>query len=156
MAPFRLQAVLNVRKLEEEKLQGELSKLLRSIQEAERKLNFLRFQKIQNLRVLRSKQEKGLSVAEQALYDTYIREITKNISSQRGIIVELKLLRDKKREELIAASKKRKMLEKLKEKGIMEALREDQLRHQSFMDEMGVTRHASLARELERVMRHET
>ena len=151
MAPFRLQAVLNVRKLEEEKLQGELSKLMRSIQEAERKLNFLRFQKIQNLRVLRSRQEEGLSGAEQALYDTYIREISKNISSQREVIVELNLLRDKKRAELITASKKRKILEKLKEKEIMEALREDQLRHQNFMDEMGVTRHASRVRELERV-----
>lgn len=142
MVAFRLQTVLNVRKIEEEKLQGELASFVKSVLEAERKLNFLRFQKSQSQRMLHAKQREGMTGVEIAMYDAYLQELSRQISSQKEILRGLMLARDKKREELIEASKRRKILEKLKERKIMAALNEELKKHQNFIDEMGITRHA--------------
>ncbi len=141
MVAFRLQTVLNVRKIEEEKLQGELATLIKSILEAESTLNFLRLQKSQTLRILHEKQKEGMSAGEIGIYNTYLKELSDRISSQKKILKELEKARDKKREELIEASKRRKILEKLKEKKLLDALHEEMRRQQNFIDEIGVTRH---------------
>lgn len=141
MVAFRLQTVLNVRKIEEEKIQGELAKLIKSILESERTLNFLRLKKTQTLRILHDKQKEGITGFEIAIYDAYVKELSDKISSQKKILKELEKARDRKREELIEASKRRKMLEKLKEKKLLDALNESTRRQQNFIDEIGITRH---------------
>ncbi len=141
MKTFRLQTVLNVRKVEEEKLQGELANLIKSVEEAERKLNYLRFQKSQSQRMLHERQSKGLKASEIALYNDYLNDLSKQIADQRKLLRELNLAKDGKREKLIEASKKRKIIEKLKEKALLETLSEERQRHQNFIDEMGIARH---------------
>ncbi len=141
MVAFRFQAVLNVRKIEEEKLQGELAGLVIAAEEAEKKLNFLRFQKAQSQKVLHERQVEGLSASEIGIFDAYLNDLERQISQQKKLLKKLTEAREKKREDLLVASKKRKILEKLKEKALIEALSEETARHQNFIDEMGIVRH---------------
>ncbi len=141
MVAFRLQAVLNVRKIEEEKIQGQLARLVKAVLEAERHLNFFRLKKMQTQRILHEKQKEGIRGFELTLYHAYLRELSDRIAEQKSTLRQLENERDKVREKLIEASKKRKMLEKLKEKRLLMALSEEMRQHQNFIDEIGITRH---------------
>ncbi len=140
MVAFRLQAVLNVRRIEEERLQGELAHLSEAVEEAERKLNYLRFQKTQGQKMFYERQLKGLKSAEISMYETYLNDLASQILAQKKLLKELRKRKEEKRLEVVEASKRRKILEKLKERELVTALREEAVRHQNFIDEMGIAR----------------
>jgi flagellar export protein FliJ len=64
------------------------------------------------------------------------------IADQKKKVAAAAQLFEKRRTELVAALKKRKVLDKLKEKQMTVAVQKRLKQEQDFMNEMAVTRHA--------------
>ncbi len=67
--------------------------------------------------MLEARQKKGRPASELKLYVDFIDHLTAELEAQAERVMEAQRQFDATRQELMAAMKKRKMLEKLKEKG---------------------------------------
>lgn len=83
---------------------------------AEESLASLEAVKMKNLSALHQKQQDGAGIWAVVLYDNYIRQISIKLSNQSNRIKELKHELSANRKELIEAMKRRKTLDRLKEK----------------------------------------
>ena len=141
MYRFNLQAVLNYRKRIEEGLQMELSGVQRELESA--KQVFFAYQREKGFyeEELVKREAREVNIQESILYRDYLKGMTKKIKEQREIVAQAKIAVDKKQEELLIATKKRKVLEKVREKDMKEFM--DGLEHKErlFTDEMGIRRY---------------
>lgn len=116
MYRFNLEPVLNYLTLAEEKVQKELAIFKSVVDDEARKL--MHYEKEQNrcLQELAKKQKQSITISVIALYRGFLDRISKDYDRQRERVLEAEKRFDKKREDLIAAMKKKKTMEKLKEK----------------------------------------
>ena len=117
MYQFKLESLLNHRRYREEVLQKELAHSKRRLQSEQEQLRDLKNQKRQNLRQLQTRQKKGRPASELKLYVDFIEYLTAEMEAQRQKVMEAQRRFDSTHQAVIAAMKKRKALEKLKEKG---------------------------------------
>ena len=116
MYRFKLEALLNHRRHEEEICQKELARCQRILAEEQEKLRHTKLLKRENVIALQARQKKSINVSDIILYLNYIAQLSKKIEEQILCVREAAKKVNQKRNELIGIMKKRKTLEKLKEK----------------------------------------
>lgn len=141
MYRFNLQVVLDYRKRIEEGLQIELSQIQREL-EKEKQL-FLAYRREKNYyeEELVKREEKEINVNEALLYRDYLRGMRIKIKEQRDIVAKAKGDFDIKQNELLNATKKRKVLEKVKEKEWKRFKENVERRERILVDEAGMRKY---------------
>lgn len=136
MYKFNLEPLLNHHRYQEEVLQKELAGFKIHLEAEKDKLKILRQKKRQCLQQLQKKQTQGSPASEVKLYVDFADQLSKETEAQKQIVREAERKFNLKRQDLIAAIKKRKTLDRLKEKG-RQAYEQEQLKKErSFMDEV--------------------
>jgi flagellar FliJ protein len=132
--------LLDYRKRIEEGLQIELSLIQRELENARQALLSSQQEKTHYEEELAERESREVNLHESILYRDYLRGIRKKIEEQRERVATIKIKFDKKQEELLAATKNRKVLEKVKEKHAREFMQELQKKERAFVDEVGIRR----------------
>jgi flagellar FliJ protein len=140
MYNFNLESVLNHRKLVEENLQKELAVLRLSLVDEREKLRKYKESRSKLLEELKRKQEEGTTISDVFLYLPFIEQLSKDIEKQKKNILELENDVEQKRQDLVGATKKKKTLEKLKDKGLKTYKQEMTKNEQEFLNEVAVNR----------------
>ena len=136
MYRFNLEPLLNHRRYQEEVLQKELAGLKIRLAAEKDKLWVLRQKKRKFVQQLQEKQIDGRPASEIKLYIDFVDQLSKEMIAQRQNVLEAERNFNLKRQDLIAAMKKRKTLDRLKEKGLQAYAREQIKKGRSFMDEV--------------------
>ena len=138
MYKFSLEPVLKYRKLLEEDLQKDFAVLKRQLfNERERLSNFEQVRdKFSG--ELQQKQVKSISVSDILLYTDYLQEVSREIEKQSEKILEAEKSVDQKREELVGAMKNRKIIDRLREKGLKTHVQELSKKEQDLMNEAAI------------------
>jgi flagellar FliJ protein len=140
MYRFRLEPVRTHRKYVEEGLQKRLGDCERLLTDERRKL-FAFEQAIDRIaEELDKKQSRGISVSESLLYQRFFNRLVKDIDKQKKKVQAVEAEFVRKREDLLHAVKKRKTLDKLREKELSvynDAVRKSEL---EFINEMAIGR----------------
>ncbi len=138
MYRFNLQVLLDYRKRVEEGIQIELSDVQRKLKEEKQLLISYREEKNFYEEELARREEREIDVEEGILYRDYLKGMRAKIKKQEEIVARMRVELDKKREELLAITKNRKILEKVKEKDWNKFARELERREVMFIDEVGI------------------
>ena len=141
MYRFNLQVLLDYRKRIEEGFQIELSLIQRELENARQALLSSQQEKTHYEEELAERESREVNLHESILYRDYLRGIRKKIEEQRDRVATIKIKFDKKQEELLAATKNRKVLEKVKEKHANEFIQELEKKERAFVDEVGIRRY---------------
>jgi flagellar export protein FliJ len=116
MYRFRLEALLNHRRYQEEVCQKELAKARRKLSDERGKLNRKKILKQESLEKLQTKKKENPTVSDIMLHMNYLTQLSKDIENQALLVQKSTKLVDQKRHELISIMKKRKTLKKIKYK----------------------------------------
>jgi flagellar FliJ protein len=141
MYRFSLQVVLDYRKRIEEGLQIELSQIQRELEKEKQLLLAYRREKNYYEEELVKREEKEINVNEALLYRDYLRGMRIRIKEQRDIVTKAKGDLDIKQNELLNATKKRKVLEKVKEKEWKRFKENIERRERILVDEVGMRKY---------------
>jgi len=138
MYQFNLEPLLNHRRYQEEILQKELADLKIRLAAEKEKLGVLR-QKMRNtIRQMQKTQSAGKAASEIKLYVDFIGRLSKEMEAQRKKVLEAERKFNQKRQDLIAAMKKRKTLDRLKEKDLQVYVKKQLKKERNLMDEVAV------------------
>ena len=136
MYRFNLESLLNHRRYQEEILQKELAGLKVRLAAEKDKLWILRQKKRKYVQQLQEKQTDGRTASEIKLFVDFVDQLSKETEIQKQNLLEAERNFNQKRQDLIAAMKKRKTLDRLKEKGL-QVYKEKQFKEErSLMDEV--------------------
>ncbi|MDB4442525.1 flagellar export protein FliJ [bacterium] len=141
MYRFKLQALLNHRCHQEEVCQKELAEAQRDLSDAQEKLRCIKRDKRDNIQKLQAMQNERHNASEVLLFINYIEQLSRDLDSQLQQAHSASKHVTQKRDNLIAIMKKRKTLEKLKEKGWLEYQKKMMQAERKFNDEVAATRH---------------
>jgi flagellar protein FliJ len=141
MFRFRLQSILDVRKILEDKVLTDYSEHKKVQQKEEECLHTIQRQKMVLIDGLRDIQGKTVKVSEITTHSLSIRQCQKSEELQTERVREASERTDKKKVELLEAAKKRKAMEILKTHTFEKYLSENNLRERSAIDEMAIVRH---------------
>ena len=136
MYQFNLEPLLNHRRYLEELLQKELADLKIRLDAEKGRLWILRQKKRKTVLQLQEKQTDGRPASEIKLYIDFVERLLKEVEAQRQKVLEAERLFSIKRQDLVAAMKKRKILDRLKEKGLQDYEQEQLKRERNLMDEV--------------------
>lgn len=138
---FNMDAVLNYRRLVEEGIQRDLAGMAEMIKKEESRISYLEGIHNESMLELKKRQERQMSSLEIDVYYTFIAQTAKEIEKWRKILNQIKSQYEKKRAELIAAFKDRRIVETIKEK--MESAYRDKLKKegQKVVDEISMCRY---------------
>ena len=141
MYQFKLQALLNHHQHQEEVCQKELAEAQRDLTKAQEKLRRLKKDKRVNIQKLQTRQEGRHHPSEILIFINYISQLSSEIKAQVQQVHKAEENVTQKRNNLIAIVKKRKTLEKLKEKEWLEYQQKMMQAERKFNDEVTATRH---------------
>lgn len=144
---FRLQVVLDIKeKLLEEKLL-ELSKVQRGLQEAIEKQRTLESYQLEINQALLKVFESGndLNLVEVQRYKDFINKLIVDISSQKVVVQNISRLLEVKRREVNEVLKEKKVLEKLKENQQKKYYQEFEQYERRELDDMSSGRYGRMA-----------
>ena len=142
MYRFKLEALLNHRRHQEEVCQKELAQTERQLADEQGKLRQQKREMRDNIQTLQAKQKERINVSDIILSVNYIQQLSKNIENQKKCVGEATKKVNQKRNELIVIVTKRKTLEKLKEKERLAYQQKMLQNERKLMDEVASTRHA--------------
>ena len=136
---FKLEALRKLHEFEEERMQKELSDAQRLREAAAQKLAEQTELRERTEKDFASQQEKS-AAAQCAMYRGFLQRLSEEIELLRQKLMVAERTCEKKRQALLAAVKKRKTLDRLKEKG-QQAYREDKNSDEGkFIDEIAINR----------------
>ena len=136
MYQFNLEPLLNHRRYLEELLQKELADLKIRLDAEKGRLWILRQKKRKTVLQLQEKQTDGRPASEIKLYIDFVEQLSKEMEAQTQNVLEAEHNFSLKRQDLVVAMKKSKILNRLKEKGL-QAYEQVQLKKERiFMDEV--------------------
>ena len=136
MYKFNLEPLLNHRRYQEEILQKELADSKKHLAEEQRKLQSIKQKQRKYSHELHQRQKRDGAVSDLIIYFRYIQRLATDFDGQKRRVALSKKQFNQKREELVEMMKKRKTLEKLKEKGFS-AFEQKMLKtERDFMDEV--------------------
>ena len=141
MYRFNLQVLLDYRKRIEEGLQIELSQVQRKLEKEKQLLTAYHREKRYYEEELVRREEKEIDVSEALLYRDYLRGMRIRIKEQRDMVAKAKGDLDIKQNELLNATKKRKVLEKVKEKEWKRFKEILERKEHIFIDEVGMRKY---------------
>lgn len=139
---FRLQKLLEVRRLKEDALRQELARAQEALQREKAVLERLGAAHGATLEELRASVGGTLDVQWIAAYHRYLGFLAHRIEEQRAVVDRLAREEAAKREALIAARRARKVVEKLRERAYARNREEVAREGQAFLDEVGTVRYA--------------
>jgi flagellar export protein FliJ len=142
MYRFKLEALLNHRRHQEETCQKELAQARRRLFDERKKLEQKKREKKESLEKLQSKKKESTTVSDIMLYMNYIHQLSKDIEEQAMHMHNTAKLVDLKREELISIMQKHKTLEKIKYKERLAYHQKLMQDERKLMDELVSIRHA--------------
>jgi len=142
MHRFKLEALLNHRRHQEEVCHKELAETERLLVAEKGKLRSHKREYRENIQKLQAKQKARLNVADIILAMDFIQQLAKNIENQQKCVRKATKTVNQKRNELILIVKKRKTLEKLKEKEWLAYQKKMMQNDRKLMDELASMRHA--------------
>ena len=117
MYRFNLESLLNYRRYQEEILQKELADFKNQLVKHEQQLRQLVQARRKASLELHQRQKKGGTVCGLMMYFRYLDRLAADIEKQKRLVGQVRKQFEQKRRELLDIVKKRKTLEKLKEKG---------------------------------------
>ena len=141
MYHFKLQALLNHRRHQEEVSQKELADAQRELSAAQEDFRRLKKDKRDNVQKLQVRQKERHSTSKILIYINYIEQLSRDIETQRGQVSIASQDVRQKRDDLIAVVKKRKTLEKLKENERLAYQQKIMQAERKFNDEVAATRY---------------
>jgi len=142
MYRFKLEALLNHRRHQEEACQKELAQARRRLTDEREKLERKKREKQESLEKLQVKKKVSTTVSDIMLYMNYIQQLSKDIEDQAMLVHKTAKLVDQKRHELVSIMQKHKTLKNLKYKeqqAYQQKLMQDE---RKLMDEIASIRHA--------------
>jgi flagellar export protein FliJ len=142
MYRFKLEALLNHRRHQEEACQKELAQVRRRLSDEREKLERKKREKQESLEKLQTKKKESKTVSDIMLYMNYIQQLSKDIEGQAMHVHKTAKLVDQKRHELVSIMQKHKTLKNLKYKeqqAYQQKLMQDE---RKLMDELASIRHA--------------
>jgi flagellar FliJ protein len=143
MYKFDLEPLLNHRSYQEEVLQKKLAESRIRLTAEQKKLRKLKEKKREYAHTLRSLQKKTGTVSDLILYLRYLDRLSKEIDHQKQQVIVAEKDFKHKRNDLIEIMKKRKMLEKLKERGWKSYQQQMLKNERKFMDEAAAKQFSS-------------
>jgi flagellar FliJ protein len=141
MYQFKLQALLNHRRHQEEVCQKELADAQRVLSAAREKLGRIKRDKRENIQKLKARQQERHNISNILIFINYIDQLSRDMEAQTPKVGQASEKVTQKRDTLIAIMKKRKTLEKLKEKQWLEYQHKLMQAERKFNDEVAATRH---------------
>ena len=141
MYQFKLQALLNHRRHQEEVCQIELAEAQRGLTDAQEKLRRQKKAMRENIQKLQTRQKEHHNVSDILIFINYIEQLSRDIEAQMQQVRKASKNVTQKRDNLIAIMKKRKTLEKLKEKERLDYQQKGMQAERKFNDEVASTRH---------------
>jgi len=142
MHRFKLEALLNHRRHQEEVCQKELAQTERILADEKSQQRRRKKEMRHNLQSLQIKQKEKINVSDIILSVNYIQQLSQKIEIQKKRVRKATRKVDQKRQELISIVKKRKTLEKLKEKEWLAYQQKMMQNERKFMDDIASTRYA--------------
>ena len=136
MFNFSLESVLGYRKSLEDNVKRDLSALGKILMDTEEILVSLKDEYGRSIKGLELMQKGSISPKELEMYLNFQKNLKKKIESQEEQLVEVKKDWENKRDELVDASKEKKVLEVLKEKNAEEYRYDFAKSDQKEMDEV--------------------
>lgn len=143
MFRFSLEPALNYRKTIEENLEKELGGLKKVLLIEKNEMQNLKNNKDILYNQLHLKQKENITPSELIIYSNFIGNISVRIRAQKDNITGITEKMSIKRDELIKAIKKRKTLDKLKEKALGIYRQEVLLEEQNVQNEIAIYRYNS-------------
>jgi len=113
---FRFETLLNARRHTEECLQKEVSEARRALADEQSTLREKKSNRRHCLQEQRRKQRRGFRGPDMLMFQAYLQRLELDIDVQQKRVASAERKVNQKRQALIEAVKKRKILEKLKEK----------------------------------------
>lgn len=138
MYAFKLQSVLDHRQFVEDNLKKELAEIKQQVLRAQQKLDSMKRKEMATLSALKQDQEKGISSDQVLGYHAYLKRLTEHITRQQAAVKEMEQQGAEKQATLIAAMKKRQVLEKLKQQGLDRYNQAILKKEMDFTDEIAV------------------
>jgi len=122
----------------EENLQRELAVLKELLLVEQQKLKDYKNNRSALLGELEQKQSHGVAISEISLYVRFIEQLSGNMTKQEETVRIVQEQVDKKRQDLIEATKKKKILERLKEKALRAYEQLLRKKEEDFLNEVGI------------------
>jgi len=141
MYRFKLEALLNHRRYQEEVCQKELAKAQRVLSDELEKLDRKKNEKQESLEKLQTKKKENPTVSDIMLHMDYLTQLSRDIEDQALRVQNSTKLVDQKRRELISIMQKRKTLKKIKYKDWQRYQQKLMQNERKLMDEVASTRH---------------
>jgi flagellar protein FliJ len=138
---FKLETVLNVKEMTEEQLKHELMKLNGLKQQEEQLLLEVNEKRAYIAREKSDKNKKGTDIQNLIYFEQYLGFLLKKIDDTKLSIKVLEIKVDKKRAEVVEASREKKVFEKLKEKAFDEFVKVVNINEQKALDEAAVSKY---------------
>jgi flagellar FliJ protein len=140
---FRFETLLSTRRHAEECLQKELSEARRALAVEQTALREKKNARRRCVQDQRRKQREHFRVPDMLLFAAYLQRIERDIDLQQKRVASAERKVSQARQALIQAMKRRKMLEKLKEKDQDTYLRTLAQRERKFIDEAAARMHST-------------
>ena len=140
MYRFNLESLLNYRRYQEEILQKELADFKNQLVKHEQQLRQLVQARRKASLELHQLQKKGGTVSGLMMYFRYLDRLAADIEKQKRLVGQVRKQFEQKRRELLDIVKKRKTLEKLKEKGLKVFQQQQLKKERDLLDEVAATR----------------
>jgi flagellar protein FliJ len=137
---FSLESLLDHRLHNEEIIQKELSVCGRRVEDEKMILTGIQQDKDKAVTQIHEKQLRGVAISEHILYANFLEGLSRNLAVQQEKVRESENIYSKKRNDLIEAVRKRKIIENLKEKGLAAYSRKLLKLDQDFLDEVAICR----------------
>ena len=142
MFQFRFETVLAQRRHVEESFQKELAEARQQLSAAQAVLREAKETRRQCMREMRRKQRDRFRADDILLYYPYLERLTQEIELHMKSVAAAERKVAQRRQALLEAMKKRKILDKLKEKQFQMHLKAEAGREQRFTDESAAQQHA--------------
>ena len=142
MYRFRFESVLKYRRRIEDQKQREFAFIQRNLMTELSKLQMLEEARNESLGFLSERQKKGMSIREIALFDAYLERNSYDIDLQREDLYRLYQDAEIKRQELLEASQRKSILEKLREHERNDYLEEERRLERIRNDEISINKYA--------------
>jgi flagellar protein FliJ len=146
MFKFKLDPLLNHRKHLEDDCQKVLAALRGTLARETEALERLQRQRVAQERGLRRLKTTGPDIAGIVATMAFIERLSAAIDGQQRTVAEAREACDNQRCELVQAMKGRKIIEKLKEKGLEDHRQEAVRTEQNFMNEIAINRFTRITR----------
>lgn len=133
---FRLESVLRVRGVEETRRKREFSVALQGVQNAEARMNETLQEMEDQDRIAAERETGALTVQELKIHNQYTRQLELKKANHAVLLTRAREVLDTRMNELLEATRRKKTIERLRERSYMEHVKEVNREEQADLDEL--------------------